>query len=96
MTGTAEGSQIAGMEGLNHIKIYDSELSSTITDKTATPKTEEKPAAAEESPADTQLVPSTETAAETSTEQSTAPLAVAGAIIIAAFAGISAYLRKRK
>lgn len=35
VTGTAEGSQIAGMEGLNHIKIYDSELSSTITDKTA-------------------------------------------------------------
>ena len=35
VTGTAEGSQIAGMEGLNHIKIYGSELSSTITDKTA-------------------------------------------------------------
>ncbi len=35
VTGTAEGSQIAGMEGVNHIKIYDSELSSTITDKTA-------------------------------------------------------------
>ena len=35
VSGTAEGSQIAGMEGLNHIKIYDSELSSTITDKTA-------------------------------------------------------------
>ena len=35
VTGTAEGSQIAGMEGLNHIKIYDSELSSTITNKTA-------------------------------------------------------------
>ncbi len=35
VTGTAEGSQIVGMEGLNHIKIYDSELSSTITDKTA-------------------------------------------------------------
>lgn len=35
VTGTAECSQIAGMEGLNHIKIYDSELSSTITDKTA-------------------------------------------------------------
>ena len=35
VTGTAEGSQIAGMEGLNHIKIYNSKLSSTITDKTA-------------------------------------------------------------
>ena len=35
VTGTAEGSQIAGMEGLNHILIYDSDLSSTITDKTA-------------------------------------------------------------
>lgn len=35
VTGTAEGSQIAGMEGLNHILMYDSDLSSTITDKTA-------------------------------------------------------------
>lgn len=49
-----------------------------------------------ESPADTQLVPSTEAAAETSTEQSTASWAVAGAIIIAALAGITTYLRKRK
>ena len=96
MTGTAEGSQIAGMEGLNHIKIYDSELSSSITDKTATPKTEEKPAAAEESPAETQPAPSTEAATETGTQQSSASWAVAGVIILAAFAGISAYLRKRK
>lgn len=58
---------------------------------------EDKPdASALESPADTQLVPSTEAAAETSTEQSTAPWVVAGAIIIAAFAGITMYLRKRK
>lgn len=49
-----------------------------------------------ESPADTQLVPSTEAAAETSTQQSSAPWAVAGAIIIAALAGITTYLRKRK
>lgn len=35
VTGTATGSQIAGMEGLNSIRIYDSELSSTITSKTA-------------------------------------------------------------
>ena len=33
--GTAEGSQIAGMEGLNHILIFNSDLQSTITDKTA-------------------------------------------------------------
>lgn len=59
--------------------------------------TEDKPdASAIESPADTQLVPSTEAAAETSTEQSTAPWAVAGAIIFAALAGITTYLRKRK
>ena len=65
--------------------------------RSASTTTEDKPDAnAIESPADTQLVPSTETAAETSTEQSTAPLAVAGAIIIAAFAGITTYLRKRK
>ena len=53
-------------------------------------------ASALESPANTQLVPSTEAAAETSTEQSTAPWAVAGVIIIAALAGITTYLRKRK
>ncbi len=35
VTGTATGSQIAGMEGLNSIRIYDSELSSAITSKTA-------------------------------------------------------------
>ncbi len=196
VTGTAEGSQIAGMEGLNHIKIYDSELSSTITDKTASDpvangviiyqstsgdadtSTGERAQfqavdstlhskiesgamfyvtntstdillsgttldfdstkakllqiegndannwgragsngadvsftglgetltgdisvdsiSALESPANTQLVPSTEAAAETSTEQSTAPWAVAGVIILAAFAGITTYLKKRK
>lgn len=59
--------------------------------------TEDKPdASALESPADTQLVPSTEAAAETSTQQSSAPWAVAGVIIIAALAGITTYLRKRK
>lgn len=63
----------------------------------ASTTTEDKlDASAIESPADTQLVPSTEAAAETSTEQSTAPWAVAGAIIIAALAGITTYLRKRK
>lgn len=63
----------------------------------ASTTTEDKPdASAIESPADTQLVPSTEAAAETSTEQSTAPWTVAGAIIIAALAGITTYLRKRK
>lgn len=63
----------------------------------ASTTTEDKPdASALESPTDTQLVPSTEAAAETSTEQSTAPWAVAGAIIIAALAGITTYLRKRK
>ena len=63
----------------------------------ASTTTEDKAdASAIESPADTQLVPSTEAAAETSTEQSTAPWAVAGAIIIAALAGITTYLRKRK
>ncbi|NMM98519.1 beta strand repeat-containing protein [Bifidobacterium olomucense] len=35
VTGTATGSQIAGMEGLNTILIKDSELTSTITGKTA-------------------------------------------------------------
>ena len=35
VTGTATGSQIAGMEGLNTILIKDSTLESTITDKTA-------------------------------------------------------------
>lgn len=35
VTGTANGSQIAGMEGLNTILIYNSTLESTITDKTA-------------------------------------------------------------
>lgn len=35
VTGTATGSQIAGMEGLNTILIHNSELSSTITSKTA-------------------------------------------------------------
>ena len=35
VTGTATGSQIAGMEGLNKILILDSSLTSTITDKTA-------------------------------------------------------------
>ena len=63
---------------------------------TATPKTEEKPAAAEESPAETQPAPSTEAATETGTQQSSASWAVAGVIILAAFAGISTYLRKRK
>lgn len=63
----------------------------------ASTTTEDKPdASAIESPADTQPVPSTEATAETSTEQSTAPWAVAGVIIIAAFAGITTYLRKRK
>lgn len=63
----------------------------------ASTTTEDKAdASAIESPADTQLVPSTEAAAETSTEQSTAPWAVARAIIIAALAGITTYLRKRK
>lgn len=63
----------------------------------ASTTTEDKAdASALESPADTQLVPSTEAAAETSTEQSTAPWSVAGAIIIAALAGITTYLRKRK
>ena len=63
----------------------------------ASTTTEDKlDASAIESPADTQLVPSTEAAAETSTEQSTAPWAVAGVIIIAALAGITTYLRKRK
>ena len=62
----------------------------------ASTTTEDKAdASALESPVDTQLVPSTE-AAEASTQQSTAPWAVAGVIIIAALAGISAYLRKRK
>lgn len=62
----------------------------------STPAEDKPDASVLESPADTQLVPSTEAAAETSTEQSTAPWAVAGAIIIAAFAGITTYLRKRK
>lgn len=35
VTGTATGSQIAGMEGLNTILIYNSDLTSTVTDKTA-------------------------------------------------------------
>jgi len=35
VTGTATGSQIAGMEGLNTIRIYNSTLESTVTDKTA-------------------------------------------------------------
>lgn len=35
VTGTATGSQIAGMEGLNTIRIEDSDLTSTITSKTA-------------------------------------------------------------
>ena len=35
VTGTATGSQIAGMEGLNTILVNDSTLESTITDKTA-------------------------------------------------------------
>lgn len=35
VTGTATGSQIAGMEGLNTILIYNSDLSSAITGKTA-------------------------------------------------------------
>lgn len=65
--------------------------------QTVSTPTEDKPDdSAIESPADTQLVPSTEAAAETSTAQSTAPWAVAGVIIIAAFAGITTYLRKRK
>lgn len=63
----------------------------------ASTTTEDKAdASAIESPTDTQLVPSTEAAAETSTEQSTAPWAVAGAIIIAVLAGITTFLRKRK
>ena len=65
--------------------------------RSASTTTEDKPdASAIESPADTQPVPSTEAAAETSTEQSTAPWAVAGVIIIAALAGITTFLRKRK
>ena len=35
VTGTATGSQIAGMEGLNTIKIYNSTLTSTLTKATA-------------------------------------------------------------
>ena len=35
ITGTATGSQIAGMEGLNTILIYNSDLTSEMTDKTA-------------------------------------------------------------
>ena len=35
VTGTASGSQLAGMEGLNTIRIYNSTLESTITDATA-------------------------------------------------------------
>lgn len=35
VTGTASGSQLAGMEGLNTILIYNSNLTSTVTDKTA-------------------------------------------------------------
>jgi len=35
VTGTSTGSQIAGMEGLNTILIYNSDLTSTITEKTA-------------------------------------------------------------
>lgn len=35
VTGTASGSQIAGMEGLNTILIYDSDLTSTQKDQTA-------------------------------------------------------------
>ncbi len=35
VSGTAEGSQIAGMEGLNQILIFNSDLSSTMTEKTA-------------------------------------------------------------
>jgi hypothetical protein len=35
VTGTASGSQLAGMEGLNTILIHNSSLTSTITDKTA-------------------------------------------------------------
>jgi hypothetical protein len=35
VTGTASGSQIAGMEGLNTILIYNSQLSSTLTGATA-------------------------------------------------------------
>ena len=62
----------------------------------STPTENKADASALESPADTQLVPSTEAAAETSTQQSSAPWAVAGVIIIAAFAGITTYLRKRK
>ena len=62
----------------------------------STPTENKADASALESPADTQLVPSTEAAAETSTQQSSAPWAVAGAIIIAALAGITTYLRKRK
>ena len=59
--------------------------------------TEDKPdASAIENPTDTQPVPSTEAADETSTEQSTAPWTLAGVIILAAFAGITTFLRKRK
>jgi hypothetical protein len=35
ITATANGSQIAGMEGFNTIRIYNSDLTSTITSKTA-------------------------------------------------------------
>ena len=63
----------------------------------ASTTTEDKPdASAIESPAETQLVAPTEAAAETSTKQSSAPWAVTGALIVAAFAGITTYLKKRK
>ncbi|MDO5834702.1 MAG: proline-rich domain-containing protein [Lachnospiraceae bacterium] len=64
---------------------------------TASTPTENKPdASAIESPVDTQPAPSTEAATETSTQQSTTPWAGAGVIILAAFAGITTYLKKRK
>ena len=76
---------------------YGTDTTFGIDGRSASTTAEDKAdASALESPANTQLVPSTEAAAETSTEQSTAPWAVAGVIIIAALAGITTYLRKRK
>ncbi len=76
---------------------YGTDTTFGIDGRSASTTAEDKAdASALESPANTQLVPSTEAAAETSTQQSSAPWAVAGVIIIAAFAGITTYLRKRK
>ena len=76
---------------------YGTDTTFGIDGRSASTTAEDKAdASALESPANTQLVPSTEAAAETSTQQSSAPWAVAGVIIIAAFAGITTYLKKRK